>query len=91
MFQSSPEQCEQFLAAASDPGYATGPVQLFYALSRAGRAIVAASPRAGNQARRVSGHGLTAGTSAAAAADVTVTAARAGLFPAVASAMGAGP
>jgi len=50
---------------------------------------VAASPRVGNQAWRVSGHGLTAGTSAVAAADVTVTAARAGLFPAVAAAMGA--
>ena len=66
MFQSSLEQCEQFLAAAGGTGYATRPVQLFYALSQAGRAIVAASPRVGNQAWRVSGHGLTAGTSAAA-------------------------
>ena len=89
MFQSSLEQCEQFLAAASDTGYATRPVQLFYALSQAGRAIVAASPRVGNQAWRVSGHGLTACTSPVAAADVTVTAAKAGLYPAVASAMGA--
>jgi hypothetical protein len=89
MFQSSMEQCEQFLAAASETGYATRPVQLFYALSQAGRAIVSASPRVGNQAWRVSGHGLTAGTSAIAAADATVTAAKAGLFPAVASAMGA--
>lgn len=43
MFQSSLEQCEQFLAAAGDTGYATRPVQLFYALSQAGRAIVARS------------------------------------------------
>jgi hypothetical protein len=89
MFQSSLEQCEQFLAASGDTGYATRPVQLFYALSQAGRAIVAASPRVGNHEWRVSGHGLTAGTSANAAADVTVTAAKADLFPAVAMAMGA--
>jgi hypothetical protein len=91
MFQASIEQCEQFLDAAGDTGYATRPVQLFYALSQAGRAIVAASPRVGNQAWQVSGHGLTARTNAAVAADVTVTAAKAGLFPAVASAMGAQP
>jgi hypothetical protein len=35
-FQSALEQCEQFLGAASDTGYATRPVQLFYALSQAG-------------------------------------------------------
>lgn len=89
MFQASLEQCEQFLAAAGDTGYATRPVQLFYALSQAGRAIVAASPRVSNHEWRVSGHGLTAGTSANAAADVTVKAARTGLFSAVAMAMGA--
>jgi hypothetical protein len=49
-FQSALEQCEQFHAAAHGAGYATRPVQLFYALSQAGRAIVAASPRLGNQA-----------------------------------------
>ena len=37
-FQSALEQCEQFLAAARDAGYATRPVQLFYGLSQAGRA-----------------------------------------------------
>jgi len=88
LFQSSLEQCEQFLGAAGDTGYATRPVQLFYALSQAGRAIVAASPLIGSQGWRVSGHGLSAGTSAAVAADVSVTATRAGLFPAVAAAMG---
>ena len=61
---------------------------MFYALSQAGRAIVAASPRVGNQAWQVSGHGLTAGTNAAVAADVTVTATKSGLYPAVASAIG---
>lgn len=89
LFQSSLEQCEQFLTAASETGYATRPVQLFYALSQAGRAVVAASPRVGNQAWRVGGHGLTADTSAVVAADITVTAGEVGLFPAVASAMGA--
>jgi len=89
MFQSSLEQCEQFLDAADDTGYATRPVQLFYALSQASRAIVAASPHVGNQAWKVSGHGLTAGTGAATAADVTVRATGAGLFTAVASAIGA--
>ncbi|MET9241202.1 hypothetical protein [Nonomuraea sp. NPDC003709] len=81
------EQCEQFLGAAGGAGYATRPVQLFYALSQAGRAIVAASPRVGNQAWRVSGHGLSANTNAAVAADVSVTAVKGGLFPAVASAL----
>ena len=85
MFQPSLNQCEQFLDAASSTGYATRPVQLFYALSQTGRAIVAASPRVGNQNWHVSGHGLTVGTNAAVAADVTVTATRSGLFPAVAS------
>lgn len=86
-FQFALEQCEQFLGAATDTGYATRPVQLFYALSQAGRAIVAASPRVGNQAWRISGHGLTANTNATLAADVTVTASKSGLFPAVAAAL----
>jgi hypothetical protein len=73
---------------SGDAGYATRPVQLFYALSQAGRAIVAASPRVGNQAWKVNGHGLTANTNATVAADVIVTATKSGLFPAVASALG---
>jgi hypothetical protein len=40
-FQSALEQCEQFPTAARDAGYATRPVQMFYALSQAGRVIVA--------------------------------------------------
>jgi hypothetical protein len=87
-FQSALEQCEQFLAAAHDAGYATRPVQLFYALSQAGRALVAASPRIANDAWQVSGHGLTAHTNAGNVADVKVAATKAGLFPSVASALG---
>jgi hypothetical protein len=90
-FQSALEQCEQFLDAARHVGYATRPVQLFYALSQAGRAMVAASSRIGNQNWRVSGHGLTANTSAAAVADVTVTATSTGLFCSVAEALGLEP
>ena len=87
-FQSALEQCEQFLTAAREAGYATRPVQLFYALSQAGRAVVTASPRIGNQEWQVHGHGLTASTSGALVSDVTVTTAKTGLFPAVAAALG---
>jgi YaaC-like Protein len=90
-FQSALEQCEQFLAAARVAGYATRPVQLFYALSQAGRAIVAASPHVGNQSWKVSGHGLSADTNAAHAADVAVAATKDGLFPSVAAALGIEP
>jgi hypothetical protein len=87
-FQSALEQCEQFQTAARSAGYATRPVQLFYALSQAGRAIVTASPRIGNQAWRVSGHGLTANTNTASAGNVTVAAAKTGLYASVAAALG---
>lgn len=86
-FQSALEQCEHFLGAASDTGYATRPVQLFYAPSQAGRTIMAASSRVSNQAWKVSGHGLTANTNAAVAADVIVAASGVGLFLAIASAL----
>src|SRR5687767_15645857 len=91
MFQAALEQCEQFLAAAREAGYATRPVQLFYALSQAGRAVVAASPHVSNQHWRVSGHGMTVDTNFSNAVDVTVTAAKTGLYPAVASALGVEP
>ena len=71
---------------AMPPGWS----ESFYALSQAGCALVAASPRIGNQAWRVSGHGLTANTNAAAVADVAVTATKAGLFPSVAAVLGVG-
>ena len=41
VFAAALEQAEQFLTAADAVGYATKPVQLFYALSQAGRAIAA--------------------------------------------------
>jgi hypothetical protein len=90
-FQSALEQCEQFLLAARHVGYATRAVQLFYALSQAARAMVAASSRIGNQAWRVTGHGLTANTNVASVADVAVTAKGAGLFAKAAEAMGLEP
>lgn len=86
-FQSALEQFEQFLTAAAEAGYATRPVQLFYAISQAGRAIVAASPNIGNQAWRVNGHGLSASTGCLRVADTTVTAANTGLFQSVATAL----
>lgn len=89
-FQSALEQCEQFMAAARDAGYATRPVQMFYALSQVSRAMVAASPRIGNQEWKVHRHGLTARTGAD-VANTTVTPARSGLFPSVAAALGAEP
>jgi len=41
VFAAALEQAEQFLTAAGAVGYATKPVQLFYALNQAGRAIAA--------------------------------------------------
>ncbi|MFI5496809.1 YaaC family protein [Actinoplanes sp. NPDC051859] len=86
-FQAAVEQCEQFLAAGSQAGYSTRPVQLFYALSQAGRAIVAASPHIGNQQWSVHGHGLSSRTSAATVSDTAVVASETGLFQAVAAAL----
>ncbi|MEU8126636.1 hypothetical protein AB0B68_05430 [Micromonospora sp. NPDC049049] len=43
--QSALEQAQQLMDAAESAGYATRPLQLFYALSQGGRAIAAASPR----------------------------------------------
>jgi hypothetical protein len=42
-FQSAIEQSQQFMEAAEGSGYATRPLQLFYALSQGGRAVTAAS------------------------------------------------
>ncbi|HEY0637632.1 MAG TPA: YaaC family protein [Pseudonocardiaceae bacterium] len=89
-FQTSLEQGEQFLQAAKVAGYSTRPVQLFYALSQAGRAITAASPRVGNQEWKVGGHGLSV-QPADRASEVTVTASGSGLFATVASALGVEP
>lgn len=40
-FQTALEQAQQLMEAAEGAGYATRPIQLFYALSQAGRAIAA--------------------------------------------------
>lgn len=56
MFTAALEQAEQFLRAASAIGYATKPVQLFYALSQSGRAIAAV--RAG-EPWEIRGHGAS--------------------------------
>ncbi len=89
MFRASLEQCEQFLAAAEGAGYATRPVHLFYALSQGSRALVAASPRIGNQQWRATGHGLSMVSAATSVSDVTVKAACDGLFQAVAVSLAA--
>ena len=44
-FQTALEQAQQLMEAAEAAGYATRPIQLFYALSQAGRAIAAVSTR----------------------------------------------
>lgn len=43
--QAALEQAQQLMDAAENAGYATRPLQLFYAMSQGGRAIAAASPR----------------------------------------------
>jgi hypothetical protein len=58
-FQAALEQAEQFLKAAASVGYDTKPVQVFYGLSQAGRAIAAASERLTDDEWRLTGHGLS--------------------------------
>ncbi|WP_374238161.1 YaaC family protein [Actinoplanes sp. DH11] len=89
MFRASLEQCEQFLAAAESSGYATRPVHLFYALSQGSRALVAASPRIGNQQWQVTGHGLSMVSAAPSIGDVAVKPTGNGLFQALAVSLGA--
>jgi hypothetical protein len=60
VFAAALEQAEQFLTAASAVGYATKPVQLFYALSQAGRAIAAARA---DEPWEIVGHGAKVKTS----------------------------
>lgn len=57
VFAAALEQAEQFLSAASAVGFATKPVQLFYALSQSGRAIAAARA---DEPWRINGHGAQA-------------------------------
>ncbi|MEU8236418.1 hypothetical protein AB0C12_43075 [Actinoplanes sp. NPDC048967] len=44
VFQAALEQSQQLMEAAEISGYASRPIQLFYALAQGGRAIAAASP-----------------------------------------------
>jgi hypothetical protein len=85
-FQAALEQCEQFIKAAGGADYATRPLQLFYAMSQGTRAVVAASPRIG-QNWPVHGHGLSAATEALRLPDVEVYANGDGLFQALATAL----
>lgn len=64
VFDAALEQCEQLLRGAAALGYASRPLNLFYGLSQAGRAITAAwsPPQFGHKnSWRLSGHGITAG------------------------------
>jgi hypothetical protein len=63
VFDAAMEQCEQLLRGAATLGYASRPLNLFYGLSQAGRAITAAwsPPQFGPEnSWRLSGHGITA-------------------------------
>lgn len=63
VFDAAMEQCEQLLRGAATLGYASRPLNLFYGLSQAGRAITAAwsPPQLGpRNSWRLAGHGITA-------------------------------
>ncbi|MEU4162676.1 YaaC family protein [Actinoplanes sp. NPDC026670] len=83
-FQAALEQCEQFIKAGASADYATRPLQLFYAMSQGTRAVVAASPRIG-QNWRVQGHGLSAVTDKSTLPEVALFANGDGLFQALAT------
>ncbi|MFE4951058.1 YaaC family protein [Leifsonia sp. NPDC056665] len=60
-FQMALEQAQQQYIAAAQVGYESRPLNLFYGLSQAGRAIAAASPKLGGRTGRHwqgAGHGL---------------------------------
>lgn len=57
-FHSALEQAEQQFSAATRVGYESRPLNLFYGLSQAGRAIAAASMHLGEGEWRASGHGV---------------------------------
>ncbi|MFB6636275.1 YaaC family protein [Streptomyces chartreusis] len=73
------EQAEQMFRAAATVGPATQPLLIFYGLSQAGRAIMAAAPVAGDQWQLV-GHGISQEpqTFAGPLADIAVTTSKAG-------------
>ena len=59
-FRAALEQAEQQFRAAENVSFDSRALNLYYGLSQAGRAIVAASPAiGGNNEWRLSGHGLT--------------------------------
>lgn len=65
VFASAVEQCEQLLRGAEQLGYASRPLNLFYGLSQAGRAIAAAwsppgfsEPGTNDMAWQLGGHGI---------------------------------
>lgn len=94
-FQTALEQAQQFMEAAERAGHATRPVQLFYALSQAGRAIAAAATKLCDDTNRpesrwrLSGHGIKTLTNASRVAEVTVEAQANGALPSVSHALGA--
>jgi len=65
MFTASLEQAEQLFAAAASAGVMTKPLQLYYGLSQAGRAIAAIAPNVPDRQQgkpaepwKLSGHGI---------------------------------
>jgi hypothetical protein len=64
MFRSALEQAQQQITAARSVGYESRPLNLFYGLSQAGRAIAAAAPGLRNEGRGtpwdLKGHGIKA-------------------------------
>jgi len=74
------EQAEQMFRAASGVGTATRPLQVFYGLSQAGRAIAAAARSQSGDEWRLGGHGIAAVDLRAPLPDIEVYAHRKGSF-----------
>ncbi|MET9720280.1 YaaC family protein [Streptomyces rochei] len=66
------EQAEQMFTAAAVVGPATRPLQVFYGLSQAGRAIAAAAVDLTGEDWRLDGHGIKAGSSGKPFADIEI-------------------
>jgi hypothetical protein len=87
-FGAALEQFEELLLAAARVPPATAPILLFYALSQAGRALVAAY---GGEQWEVHGHGLSIATRRDPIGETTISAKGDGLFQAVAQATHSDP